>query len=763
MATLADYAELLEDLDAPQRETLEQAWPETVRLLSPRGLDNWLKGTAALSHMGRGDHIVRTWIETLPAVARDIGEDIIPDLAQACLGFASRTSGAVIERVLATAPVASRRLSDPDLFRAYLQLLNQLLAQAPRGLRPMLDHLEELLGVLTLGGLRRWANWGAEAHRTDYEELTRYFGLESAESQAILQRERKGTLFVDIHRRIGMYLRALWGRDFLMRPTAGDFETREGIRPHIAEYFLHLPDAYDDWEGVPGLDLYRAAAAHAAAHVMATTEPLKGDELNALQRACIGLIEDARIEALAIARFPRLRDLWLQFHRPTEDGSMTARFGRIARAVLDPAAPTGDEIADWARTAFAGADMATARTSFDLGLQLAHRLRNEPYSAWRDGQAAPYRDDNRYIWEFEETVDWEKRVAPEQQVRKHVSVSEMVNEVEVETAGDDAQEIWVAETELFDDDGVSFNEKEGKAPTAPPVPYDEFDYRIQMHRPAWATVQEKRPRLGDPADIETILSENRKLTQRMRYLLDAMQPQGVQRIRRLEDGDEIDLNAATQALIDIRMGRQPDPRVMMRSVRKTRDIAVMALLDLSESTNDPVAGQDRTVLDLTRTATVLLAEAIAKVGDAFALHGFCSDGRHNVFYARYKDFDQPWGEVPKARLAGMEGHLSTRMGAAIRHAGAHLGKVAAAKKLMLVITDGAPSDIDERDPQYLRQDARAAVQEVAKTGVIPFCLTLDPRADRYVAQIFGQRNFLVLENIARLPERLPQLYAGLTR
>ncbi|RBO52436.1 VWA domain-containing protein [Rhodovulum sp. BSW8] len=763
MATLEDYAELLADLDAPQREKLEDVWPEAVRQLSPRGLDNWLKGTAALSHMGRGDHIVRTWIETVPTVARDLGEDIIPDLAQACLGFASRTSGAVIERVLATAPVASRRLSDPDLFRAYLQLLNQLLAQAPRGLRPMLDHLEELLGVLTLGGLRRWASWGAEAHRTDYEELTRYFGLESAESQAILQNERKGTLFVDIHRRIGMYLRALWGRDFLMRPTAGDFEAREGIRPHIADYFLHLPDAYDDWEGVPGLDLYRAAAAHAAAHVAATTAPLKGDELNALQRAAIGLIEDARVEALAIARFPRLRDLWLRFHRPAQDGSMTARFGRIALALLDPDAATGDEIADWARAAFAGADLGTARTSFDLGLQLAHRLRNEPYSAWRDGQAAPYRDDNRYIWEFEESVDWEKGMAPDQQVRRYVSVSEMVNEVEVETAGDDAQEIWVAETELFDDDGVSFNEKEGKEPTAPPVPYDEFDYKIQMHRPAWATVLEKRPRLGDPADIDAILTENRKLTQRMRHLLDAMQPQGVQRIRKLEDGDEIDLNAATQALIDIRMGLQPDPRVMMRSVRKTRDIAVMALLDLSQSTNDPVAGQERTVLDLTRTATALLAEAIAKVGDAFALHGFCSDGRHNVFYARYKDFDQPWGEIPKARLAGMEGRLSTRMGAAIRHAGAHLGRVAAAKKLMLVITDGAPSDIDERDPQYLRQDARAAVQEVARTGVIPFCLTLDPRADQYVAQTFGQRNFLVLENVERLPERLPQLYAGLTR
>ncbi|TCO74262.1 nitric oxide reductase activation protein NorD [Rhodovulum euryhalinum] len=760
---LADHADLTAELDDAQRAILEQCWPDAIRVLSARGIDNWLKGAVALAHMGRGDHIVRTWIEVVPTLARDLGEDIIPELAQTCLGFASRTSGAVIERVLATAPTASRRLSDPDLFRAYLQLLNQLLAQAPRGLRPMLEHLEELLDVLTLGGLRRWANWGAQAHRTDYEELTRYFSLESAESKAILQKERKGTLFVDIHRRIGMYLRALWGRDFLMRPTAGDFESREGARPFIADYFLHLPDAFDDWNGVPGLDLYRAAAAHAAAHVVATTKAIPGDELNALQQACVGLIEDARIEALAIARFPGLRDLWRRFHMPGDDGSMSAQFDRIALALLDPAAALDDPVALWARDAFTAANLSDAAMSRDLGLQLAHRLRERPYSAWRDGQRAPYRDDNRYIWEFEQ-IDWEKGfAAPPEQVRKYVSLMEMVNEVEVETAGEDAQEIWVAEHELFDDDGISFNEKEGKEPVAPPVPYDEFDYQIQMSRPAWATVLEKRPRLGDPAGIDAILTDNRKLIQRMRHLLDAMQPQGVQRIRKLEDGDEIDINAALNAMIDIRMGRQPDPRVMMRSVRKVRDIAVMTLLDLSESTNDPVAGQDQTVLDLTRAATVLLAEAIHKVGDAFALHGFCSDGRHNVFYQRYKDFDQPWGELPKARLAGMEGRLSTRMGAAIRHAGAHLGRVAAAKKLMLVITDGAPADIDVRDPQYLRQDARTAVQEVARHGVIPFCLTLDPRADAYVAQIFGQRNYLILENIERLPERLPQLYAGLTR
>lgn len=771
---LADYQELIDDLPDNTRQLLEAEWHEAARTLSPRGLDNWLKSALALHRMGRGGDIVTVWIEEVPAVAREVGEDVIPDFAQQCLMFASRTSGAVIELVIATAPTAAKRLGDPELFRAYLQLLNVLLGQAARGLRPMLEHLDQLLGVLTLGGLRRWALWGAQAHRTNFDEQMRYFGLESEEAKAMLQKERKGTLFVDIHRRIGMYLRALWGRDFFMRPTAGDFDSREGFQPYIADYFLHLPDAYDDWESpggqkIPGLDLYRAAAAHCAAHVASTHARIDADRLNALQQTCVGLIEDARIETLAVRRFPRLREFWLQFHHATPQGDgVGAYLGRIARALLDPAYADADPLVVWAREQFAAADLASNAMALDLGLALADEFRRRglPFSAYRDVQAIAYRDDNRYLWEYEE-YDYQQAIAAgysqEQQVRKYVSVSEMVNEVEVETAGDDAQEIWVCATEFFDDDGISFNQKEGKEPVAEPRHYDEFDYHIQLNRPAWATVLEKRPKFGDLAVVDQIIDDNRKVTQRLKYLLDALQPQGVQRIRKLEEGDEVDINAATRSLVDIRLGQQPDPRVMMRSVRKTRDIAVLVLLDLSESTNDTVAGQDYTVLELQRAATVLLSEAIHKVGDTFAVHGFYSDGRHNVFYHRYKDFEQPWNDIPKARLAGMEGRFSTRMGAAIRHAGHCLAQVRAAKKLLLVVTDGAPADIDVRDPQYLRYDAKKAVEDVGRLGVTPFCLTLDPRADQYVARIFGQKNYLILDHVERLPERLPQLYAGLTK
>jgi hypothetical protein len=785
---LADYAELLEDLSEHSRAALEANWIDATKVFSPRGLDNYLKGAAAIRGLGRGDSLVETWIEEAPRVAREVGEDVVADLATASLMLASKTSGAVIELLLATAPTAANRLGDAQLFLNYLQFINTLIAQAPRGVRPMLDKLDVLFQQLTLGGLRRWALWGAHAHRTHYEEQIRYFSLESKESLAMLQKERKGTLLIDVQRRINMYLRALWARDFFMRPTSGDFESREGYKPYIEDYLLHLPDAFDDWipplppggggaggegEKVTGLELYRATAAHCAAHVVETRQPISAEALNPMQMAVIGVIEDARVETLSIRRFPGLKQLWSKLHTATPDMSSSVGdyLNRLARALLDESYVDRDPWIAEGRALFAAAQdsLNANQTSWDIGVALAHSLAQKklPFNPRTDVQIAPYRDDNRYFWSFEE-FDFEKAASAGyesvKQVRKYVNVMEMVNEVDNELAGDDAQEIWVLPTEFWlDQEGCTINELEGKEPVSEPFHYPEWDYQIQLERPAWATVLEKRARSGDLALIDDITARYKREIHRMKFLLDAMQPQGVQRIRKLEDGDEIDINAAIAGFTDIRQGRQPDPRIMMRSVRKTRDFSILVLLDLSESTNDRVQDQEYSVLELTRQACVLLADAISKVGDPFAIHGFCSDGRHDVEYTRFKDFDQHWDEVPKARLAGMSGQLSTRMGAAIRHAGHHLKLQRSAKKLLIVITDGEPADIDVRDPQYLRYDTKKAVEEIARHGVTTYCMSLDPRADNYVSRIFGQKHYMVVDHVQRLPEKLPLLYAGLTR
>jgi len=444
----------------------------------------------------------------------------------------------------------------------------------------------------------------------------------------------------------------------------------------------------------------------------------------------------------------------------------------LARALLDQGYVDADPWIAEGRALFAAAvqRFQDNQVSWDIGVELAHKLKDKgiAFNPRTDQLTAPYLDDNRYFWEFEE-FDFEQAATAGyetvQQVRKYVNVMEMVNEIDCELAGDDAQEIWVLGTELrpYEDMGVSYNEMEGKEPVSDPFHYSEWDYQIQLERPSWTTVLEKRPKPGDMLIIDEIAAQHKRIIAQMKFLLDAMQPQGVTRIRKLEDGDELDINAAIMSSIDMRMGMQPDPRIMMRSVRKIRDISVLVLLDLSESTNDKVAGQEHTVLDLTRQATVLLADAISKVGDPFAIHGFCSDGRHGVEYQRFKDFDQAYNEVPKARLAGMTGQLSTRMGAAIRHSTHYLKYQRSAKKLLLVITDGEPADVDVRDPQYLRYDTKKAVEEAGRNGVVTYCMSLDPRADQYVSRIFGAKNYMVVDQVARLPEKLPLLYAGLTR
>ena len=114
------------------------------------------------------------------------------------------------------------------------------------------------------------------------------------------------------------------------------------------------------------------------------------------------------------------------------------------------------------------------------------------------------------------------------------------------------------------------------------------------------------------------------------------------------------------------------------------------------------------------------------------------------------------------KLAGMQGGLSTRMGAALRHAGHHLLRQPQRRKLVLLVTDGEPADVDERDPQYLRQDARKAVEELHARGILTYCLSLDPQADTYVKRIFGAGNYTVIDRVQRLPEKLPALFASLT-
>lgn len=779
---LEDYEEFLEDKPSI-REVLESTFKEASHLMSPTGLETYMDGAKSLSSLGRGNDLVITYLQEMPLVVKECGEDVIPDCITAAMKLSSVTSGAVISLLLSSLPTAARSLGDAELLRGYLTFIHQLASTASRGLRPMLNHIDELLSKLTLSGLRRWANFGAQAYRRDFTNLTSYFNLESADSKAMLQKERSGVLFIKVQRKLNFYLRALWGRDFFLRPTGADYTD---FRPYIEHRILHMPDAVDDIgpddNKIAGLELYRATAAHMAAHMCYSTKPISAEQLSPAQMFFIGFIEDARIEYKAINDFPGLKKLWTSLLKIAESDEDVEHptmdvLEHIALMLIDSSVDSDDTQVNALIEKFHN-EIETRQDdnqlSWHLGLELYNIFsarREVPSLRILERIRIPYRDDNRYVWEFEEfdmNAEFEYVPASQRQVRRQVSVIEMANEVDCELAGDDAQEIWTCSTNMrpYEDDlsneQASFNDMWGKEPISDPFHYQEWDYQIQLHRPDWATVYERRQPKGDPEDIKMILDEYRPVAHRIKQIIDLLTPAGVQRMRGLEDGDEIDLNAAVDAMISIRMGEQPNPRITMRNVLKNRDLAVVVLMDLSESTNEVMAGSDKTVLQLTREAATLVSTAINGIGDPFALHGFSSDGRHDVQYYRFKDFNQHFDDEAKSRLAGMKGGLSTRMGAALRHAGHHLIKQQERRKLILLVTDGEPADIDEHDPQHLRHDTKKAVEELYSKGVLTYCLTLDPNADDYVKRIFGQNNYTIIDNVDRLPDKLPTLFASLT-
>ena len=775
---LEEYAEFLEKVSPEVRSVLDATFADAARVISPAGLKDYLDGAKSLCSLGRGNDLVITYLEVMPQMAKECGEDIIPHCVTAAMKASSLTSGEVISLLLSNLPIVARHLGDAQLVRGYLTMIHQLASTAARGIRPMLLNIDELLSKLTLSGLRRWAQFGAKAYRRDFKNLTSYFALESADSRAMLEHERRGVLFVRVQRKLNFYLRALWGRDFFVRPTGAEYTD---FRPHVENLILYVPDALDDIEGIEGLEIYRATVAHMAAHMMYTTQPMSAEQLSPAQMFFIGLIEDARVEYKAAQEFPGLKKLWhslmlLEHEEPAEHKTMETLEG-FAVQLLDSNTKGSDEQLNEIAAKFHAeieANQDNNQFSWRLGVAL--------YNIFAGRKAVPslrileryrvdYRDDNRIIWHYED-INWDMGVeylaASQRQVRYKVSPLMMAHEVDCELAGDDAQEVWVCEDNMraYEDDltdnATSFNDLMGKEPISDPFHYQEWDYQIQLHRPDWATVYERRPTMGNPEDIDQILLEHKPIAHRIRQIIDLLTPAGVQRVRGMEDGDEVDLNAAIDAMIAIRMGEQPNPRITMRNVLNTRDLSVVVLMDLSESTNEKVGDSDKTILQLTREAATLVSTAIEGIGDPFALHGFASDGRHDVQYFRLKDFNQHFDDEAKARLAGMQGGLSTRMGAALRHAGTHLHKQHEKRKLILLVTDGEPADIDETDPQHLRFDTKKAVEELYSTGVLTYCLTLDPHADAYVKRIFGENNYTVIENVEKLPEQLPLLFASLT-
>ena len=559
-----------------------------------------------------------------------------------------------------------------------------------------------------------------------------------------------------------LYLRALWGRGFVVNALAVEDVNSIPVS-YLAEDGIHLPERLLVPEHHSSY--YRAAAAHAALHAISGDRSFDQADLNLMQRTLIGLVEDLRLELRAIKQFPGLRHLWLGFHPAPESNHISALqlMLRLSRSVLDPRYQDNHH---WVlkgknKILDAVANDDEANFAKEVGLSLANDLGQMrlPLNSGKYEQAVAYRDDNRCLWQkLQDTHQYadifEQQDSKTPQQVKYVEADKGIQLQLADSQFKDSRGFYIVENTQAALEYRQTNSVEILSNKT----YPEWDYRIHTLKQDWCCLQEYVAKPGSLASIDEISTRHRLTLNRLRSMASRLRIEKHQWARKREEGEEIDLDYMVDAMVAVRGNMTPDSRVFMQSAyQREKNLAISILLDLSESTNERIEGGQQSVSKILQESVYLLGETLSTVGDTFSIAGFSSNGRQQISYTHFKYFNEEF-ESSKARLSEITGAYSTRLGAAIRHSASELALQPERKKLLLVITDGAPSDIDVYDKNYLVQDSWYAVHGLYRYGIRPFCINLDRRSDACIEHIFGLGRSETLDSVIRLPGLLAHLY-----
>jgi hypothetical protein len=737
----------------------EGAWQHIARAFPGEEFEDWVTALGSLTAAGIGPGGAAAYVRASPLCADIVGADATLALAASAAQVMRRAHVRAAINLLSAAPLAARRLKHTAGFLQWLHAIEDLAGRAPESVDLVIDRSDQILSQLDAEGFRAWTLAGIRNAGDSAERRVSFFSLSEPDALRVFEQESGLISLGEMERLLKAYLAALWGIYPIVRPLP----PRKSLmfRPRRAtfdRFLIRFPETYPGFTAQESRRLFLAGIAHVGAHIMFTPERFPVGPLKPVQVALVSLIEDARVETLAAQEFPGLGRLWRSFHvaQPNTPLVAEAHMARLARALIDPAYEDDDPWVNKGKMMFfdARSSWDDARISRTIGGLLGNDLgqMRVQFNTKSYVVEPPYRDDNMGVWDFGEPPETQADDADVIYDSFHIEHTEedkphhRQRTEEHQDAAHQAARVRAVEEDI----GM------------PVARYPEWDHLLGRERPDWTQVVEFEPRPANSDPIELLIAEYPDVVARITKLIRSAKVSQPTRMKRQPEGDRLDLEACIRATIDRRAGRPFEHRVYETTALRYRDLSVLLLLDISESTRDQVRGTDVSVLSLERAATVLLSVAMSGLGDPFAIHAFCSNGRNEVRCVRVKDFQALFDDKTKTRLAGLRSGYSTRIGAALRHAGAELEGQLTHRRLLLVVTDGEPSDIDIKDKRYLVEDARKAVQGLAHRGIDVFCVGLDGGGESYLTRIFGRHNVLLIDRVTALPEKLPMLYLRLT-
>ena len=478
-----------------------------------------------------------------------------------------------------------------------------------------------------------------------------------------------------------------------------------------------------------------AIAAHASAHLLFSEAARPVTGLKPMGVAVVSAIEDARVEALLCARFPgalRWFRPWAALGDTRPEGSFANRIARLGRALLDPDYADDDYWIGKARRLFAQCAQESGLGDYWAFRRLGSVLANDlgqlrvRFNPAEFVVPLAYRDDNSFLWSDPKAAQLVVG-APDLTGESAPQPPSTLSEPGAQTSPRDRSP---AARDL---------------PDMPIVRYPEWDYRSGIQRPGWCTVIESIA-AAPGGDHQRLPAGSRPRRVAMRQISAGSRV----RRRRQPDGDWLDLDAAIRNVIDRRLALDSDERHYVRRDRRAQTVSLLLLLDLSASANDVVDAVGSSLVALTRAAALSLVEALANEATRVAVHGFRSDTRSRVQYERFLDFGSSLDEAARTRLQSATARESTRMGAALRHALRFLAQETSERRLLIVLSDGEPSDIDVFDPRYLARDAARAVLDLRRSGIDVCCVTPTPAQALTAREVFGSQNVLRVPNASTL-------------
>lgn len=606
-----------------------------------------------------------------------------------------------------------------------------------------------------------------------------------------------------VRRRLELFLAAMYGRGIPVaasEPTAAPPLLRRLLRSVPAHLRDPAPAASTDGERIllpPRLDAGDGPEAVARYQLLAVAQAerlVRGTPLHAppddapLERDLYLLAESAAVDA-AIARaapglLPALR---------------SARAEALARRPsLDALAPPEREVEALVRRLLAAdpleppAELSTAETPAG-SLSTARRLAAEarfagrgyrgvsPVEAWgrvvaraalADAQAAPERprmqldapqgrgdpdsdttalapDAGGEGEPTDETSDTnpaggaEGSPTPEAEAGEGAADADEEDDAGVEAEGDGAPTA----------DGSPRKRERGQTGRRDTFEYPEWDWKAERYVERASTVRVAEPLVADGAWAGEVLRAHAAVVRRLREKFERLRARRV-RLRRQREGDELDLEACVDALVDRRTGHAPDDRLYLQVRPARRGLAIALLVDISGSTDERV-GAHR-IIDLEKVALLLTCEALDALGDEYTVLTFSGKGADHVRLRTIKDFGERTGEAVRRRITALRPEGYTRLGPAVRHASALLARPGSGHRLLLILTDGRPNDVDDYQGRYGIEDSRQAVAEARNQGIFPFCITVDKKGPAYISRIFGPSGHMILRQADQLPLALSQ-------